>query len=260
MKEQIRVYKDTSNLKPVRNFLSENFPERNVSRGIYLSPLYHFSHSTPLFYSDSNADHEEDFYNIPITLKRQGIRPEEASIIIFDAHTDMYKAVQRTVLTEKPINMANWVLHLLHMGFTDVSLVGVSDFTRSSPEVPGFEYWRYADRVSFFTGADFKHPMDFLGPSYGRVSLKPVEDFLNKPLRKKTFISLDCDVSPAFSDMNDAYIGYTGATGLLTLCNMIRFIRANSDLAGFSVFGRGFGDPYVGTNKKSLLEVMKSLE
>ncbi len=222
----------------LREFIGENYPtEKVMLREKYLSWFPLFKIGMPCFLDESTADHHFDIENIASTIKRNNIDKKELSLIIFDAHTDMYKLPKQNSLTKPKINMANWVLHLLEKDFSDISIVGVSDFTRSSVEIEEFEYWRFQNKVSFFLGEDFKKERDFNGPSYGKVCLRKINEFKNKKLRKYSFISLDCDVSSEFSDMNPAHVGYLGDTKIQDVCDIINHIKEYSSIAGFSMYG-----------------------
>jgi len=149
----------------------------------------------------------------------------------------MYRDIKKGTLTEDKVNMANWVFHMLERGYSDISIVGVSDFTRTEGALTYEEYLRYCDRVSFFTGSDFKIEKDFKGLNNEGAILNPLKEFVNKKFRKNSFISLDCDVSSEFSDMNPKYVGYKGAMKIHEILKTIDLIKQKSSLIGFSLYG-----------------------
>ncbi len=232
MKDKLIIYSDSETEEFARNFLD------NIVSGVnYHSFLPLFKKGIPCFLSNRTTNHHYDLMNIKRVLRREKINKDDLSLVILDAHTDMYKYIERGTFTESRVNMANWVLHMLERGYSDISIVGVSDFTRTKGALTYDEYLRYCDRVSFFTGSDFKVEKDFEGLKNEKPILSPLEKFANKKFRKNTFVSLDCDVSFEFSDMNPKYVGYKGAMEIQEIIKIIDLIRQRSSLIGFSLYG-----------------------
>lgn len=232
MQNKLIIYSD-----PKTKEFARNFSDNIVSRGSYNSFLSFFKRGIPHFLSNSTTKHHHDLRNIEGILRREKINKDSLSLVILDAHTDMYRDIERGTLTNGKVNMANWVLHMLERGYSDISIVGVSDFTRSEGALTYDEYLGYCDRVSFFTGSDFKIEKDFKGLNNEEVILNHLENFVNKKFRKNSFISLDCDVSFEFSDMNPKFVGYKGAMEIHEILKIIDLIKQKSSIIGFSLYG-----------------------
>lgn len=234
MKDKLMIYSDSETEE-----FAKNFSDNVVSRERYNSFLPLFRKGIPYFLSNSTARHHYDLRNIERILRRERINKDSLSLIIFDAHTDMYRDIEKGTLTENKVNMANWVLNILERGYSDISIVGVSDFTRTKGALTYEEYLEYCGEVSFFTGNDFKIEKDFKGLNNEEqeIILNPLEKFINKKFRKNSFISLDCDVSFEFSDMNPKYVGYKGAMKIHEILKTIDLIKQKSSLVGFSLYG-----------------------
>jgi len=242
-------------------------PKRVTSRERYLSAVFNLlfgeKKGFPCFLSD-NFFHHQDVENIEAVRSMRRIQKSDLSLVVFDSHTDMYQLSKLTVeqrqicFAQGAVNMANWILEMSRRGYDDVHLLGVSDFTRTCPELEGEEYYRFQDRIHFFLGRGFESRLDFQGEGFERTKLNPLEAFSTQKLRPFSFISLDCDVSKELEA--DVSAGsFRGETKLQEVLGIIRAVQARSQVIGFSVYGAvqqyGLSTSY-GDREKEIAQVL----
>lgn len=228
----------------VKKFVKENSLDScSEHKFMFLSDFNKFKNKIPYFLIDMNFKHHKDVKIINKVVKLKKINKKDLSLVIFDSHTDMYQEGNKYFPIEKKVTMTNWVAYMLSKKYENISIVGVTDFTKSSPERKGFEYKSFGDKLSFFTGKDYNPEKDF-GENQGQVELKTLEEFFKHPLKENTFISLDSDVSSDFTTMNPKFAGRLGSTTTRELQEMIKYIKNNSNLIGFSFYGTGWGEAF----------------
>ena len=243
-------------------FAQENYPDNFISRRIYLScffSLFSRKKGLPCFLSNDTALHHQDIENIKTVQNKNKIEKKDLSVVVLDAHTDMYRYDDPRILElQGENNMTNWILHMLDKGYDDISILGVSDFTKSCPEKGSFEYHRMNERVHFFIGRDFDRQYDFKEDGFSQVELRSLSDFMRKKLRKYSFISLDSDVSDDFAG-HPRYGGYRGKTRVSEIIDIISYVGNNSHIIGFSLYGM-YGDGFFSTFSERKDIVRKVLE
>jgi hypothetical protein len=257
--QKLIIYSDNV----TERFAKGNYPY-TISRDMFhrinwfpLLPKLAIGNRLPIFLSWCQSNHHFDFQNINNVVNSRPINKEDLSLEIFDYHTDMYLGLERS----EELNMGNWVLHLINNNYSDISIVGVVDFTRTSSFVGSQQYEnyiRYKEQVSFFLGKDFDKKIDFKEWDSSQLKLKSLEDFLKKPLRKYSFVSLDCDVSCDFANpVRGGAIKIYGVRGEVTideLREMINYINKHSEIIGLSIHFIGFQ-----TDEKKWLNNVKSI-
>ena len=256
--EKLFVYSNPfipSNVNLTKRFTQENFLDAiSEQKFMFLSNFNKFKNKIPYFLIDLNCRHHKDVKNINKVVNLQKIDKKDLSLVVFDSHTDMYQEEPRFSPIEKEVDMANWVAYMLSKGYGNISLVGITDFTSSCPQRKGFEYNSFGEDLSFFVGKDYNPEIDFR-ENNGQVKLNNLDEFFKHPLKKHSFISLDSDVSSDFTNMNSKFAGRLGSTTTKELYEMIKYIKENSNLVGFSFYGTGWGDAFSekSTNLMTLL-------
>ena len=229
----------------------EKFREA-IARWKYVSRWWPiFNAQTPCFFDYTCANHECDIENIRATLRRKRISKEEISLIVFDKHTDMYpmdSEKSRQVIKQvvkiggnAELNCANWLLWMLKMGYSGISLIGATDFTNNHTEEHNPHYWTFRDKIDFFVDDSFDKQKEF-GQEECSIEFRRICDFGDKPLRRYSFISLDCDVSEAFNPHPSYTRGVCGSMKLNDVTAAIADVRKRSQLIGMSIYGV-CGDP-----------------
>jgi len=205
----------------------------SVARYFFRSlPIY--KKHRPIFFSGDHADHHLDSGNIDSVIQKQKISKDDLSIIIFDFHTDMYQGENYPLINEK-LTSANWVLDLVAKGYSDISIIGVVDFTLSSKELPGYEYYHFKDVVNFYVAHEVQILDYYPEHDHKNLPLHPLDSFEEKQLRKYSFISLDSDVSSDFTQyLNCKAFGYLPMDSFIPA---LEHIANDSIIIGKSFYG-----------------------
>ncbi|MFA5953424.1 MAG: hypothetical protein WC812_02425 [Candidatus Pacearchaeota archaeon] len=229
---------------PIKNFLDRN-DLIGIQRKYFINlyPFMNLKNKTPYFITDFNFKHHQDVKNIEIARKIKKIDKKNLSLIIFDSHTDMYQEGEGYYHFEKKVTMANWIAYMVSREYSNISLIGVTDFTHSSRQRKGFEYGNLKNKVSFFLGENYKQEKDFKEYN-GEIKLNNIKDFFDASLMENSFISFDSDVSSDFTNTNSKFAGRLGNLGLEDCKKIINYIKENSNLIGFSFFATGFAEAF----------------
>lgn len=234
IEDMIAVYS-----KETEKFAKERFRKR-VSRGRYNSRWPLFNSQVPCFLAVSGAEHVNDIDNVRATLRRKHIGTDDVSLVVFDKHSDMYPLdsdkSKETAKLVGEVNSMNWLLCMLKRGYSGASLIGVEDFTNNHEEPDNPAYNDFGDRIRFFVNDSFDKQKEFGREECG-FELSRVSDFSTSPLRKYSFISLDCDVSEDFSPHPTYCRGYGGNMRLDEILGVINDVKIRSELVGMSIFG-----------------------
>jgi hypothetical protein len=259
IEDMIAVYS-----KETEKFAKERF-KKSVPRWRYNLRLPLFNSQVPCFLAVSGAEHTYDIRNIGTTLRRKHVANDEVSLVVFDKHSDMYtldsdKGREAVSLIGK-INSANWLLCMLKQGYSGAFLIGVKDFTDNHEEATNPAYHDFRDRIRFFVNDSFDRQKEFGQEACG-FELSRVSDFSTSPLRRYSFISLDCDVSEDFSPHPTYCRGYGGDMKLDEVIRVIEDVKRRSELIGISIFGISGGPAHFfnsfSDNKRELERVLEA--
>jgi len=238
--EKLMIYSKSmfEGSNPIKKFAEKNF-SNIISKNNFLlfGSFLNMKNKIPYFLTEVNSEHHKDVKNIEKTRRIKGVKKENLSLIVFDSHTDMYqKGEEKYPYIEKRITMANWLTYMLSLKYSNIALVGVTDFTKSAPQRKGFEYDSLDNKVSFFLGPKYNPQIDFKDYN-GEIKLHSIDEFFNLPLKENSFISFDSDVSSDFTSMNQNFAGRLGGLTIEKSKEIIKHIKENSNLIGFSFYG-----------------------
>lgn len=248
IEDMTAVYsEDNMGSELIRKLAKDKFG-KVIARWKYVSRLWPvFNVQIPCFLDDHCGNHDYDIENIGATLRRKCVSKEELSLVVFDKHTDMYpmdSEKSRQVINQvvkmgckhTEVNCANWLLWMLRRGYSGISLIGATDFTNSHSEWHNPNYQSFGDKIEFFVDDSFDKQREF-GQEGCSIDFRRICDFFSKPLRKYSFISLDCDVSEAFSPHPTYTRGYCGSMKIEDITAIIKEVRKRSQLIGMSIYG-----------------------
>ena len=254
--EKLIVYSDKSSHKFSEGFSKNNFNEvMSRKKFLFLSKFLKFRDKIPYFLNDFHTFHEDDVRHIEAARKIRNVKKSDLSLVVFDAHTDMYQCGEKYHPIEEKVDMANWIAYMLNENYPDISILGVSDITSTCPQRKGFEYRLFKDRLSLFLGEDIIFEKDFKEYN-NEFPLYNINDFFNKNLKKYSFISLDADVNLNFT-VKTYGIGRHGRMEMEQIIKAIKYVKEKSNLIGFSFYASGWGEAFR-SKSEILLSILNS--